>query len=30
MGIGKEQLRDLGLAGLFHDLGKMDLDPDVL
>jgi len=30
VGIGKERLRDLGMAGLFHDLGKMALDPDLL
>ncbi len=30
LGLGKAQLRDLGMAALFHDVGKVDIPDDVL
>jgi HD-GYP domain-containing protein (c-di-GMP phosphodiesterase class II) len=30
MGLSKAQLRDLGMAALFHDVGKVDVSDDVL
>lgn len=30
MGLSEEQVRDAGVAGLMHDVGKMLMDPDIL
>ncbi|MBW1871467.1 MAG: HD domain-containing protein, partial [Deltaproteobacteria bacterium] len=30
LGLGKAQLRDLGMTGMFHDIGKIDVDDEII